>query len=552
MKNRNKWMIGGMLLAALGIGSFFTQQTAVTAAEINIPYTDSNQGFTTGIDGTSLCLNLRNANNCICEDIPQDVACSGYLSVTFSIHGIGTDAYRLQKDGTQGTPYFAELVGVVRSAQDEEILRFCNGEEDDFAPGTVAITGDGTYTVRTELTQDADQILSLAVNTNIDLYRYQEEGNLAKSGITMQVESVTTQQETATKQATAKQETPIFAQDFNTTMPMTTTQRATTTTATTPYWYGTTTSTTPYWYGTTTSDTPYWYWTTTRTEITTTAMTWRTKPVQGMTTTKKTASSRGYYLSALDQSSTIGLGEQLQLFVGNDGSYTVSSKNYQDIIPAWISFQPDVATVDDTGLVTAVSEGKAVIAAEINNTVISIEIIVAAPTTTTITTTMITTTMEEGTNVTKPAMTTTKPSAVNISVRAPQIVTINNIKRIPQEQAQLQLYLLNQPKDSDVVWSSFYPTIASVDQNGLVTGLSEGKAVIGAMIDGEVYAITLYVVGEEATTTAKSSSTVTTGTETIKGDINGDGVVGVDDAVILLQYYAKKAAGLDPKWEDLN
>lgn len=517
MKNRNKWMIGGMLLAALGIGSFFTQQTAVTAAEINIPYTDSNQGFTTGIDGTSLCLNLRNANNCICEDIPQDVACSGYLSVTFSIHGIGTDAYRLQKDGTQGTPYFAELVGVVRSAQDEEILRFCNGEEDDFAPGTVAITGDGTYTVRTELTQDADQILSLAVNTNIDLYRYQEEGNLAKSGITMQVESVTTQQETATKQAIAKQETPIFAQNFDTTMPMTTTQRATTTTATTPYWYGTTT----------------------RTGITTTWM-WRSTTRTAATTYKKSTSSRGYYLSALDQSSTIGLGEQLQLFVGNDGSYAVSSSNHQDIIPAWISFQPDVATVDNTGLVTAVSEGKAVIAAEINNIVISIEITVAAPTTTEITTEDLT------------WETTTKPSAVNISVRAPQIVTINNIKRIPQEQAQLQLYLLNQPKDSDVVWSSFYPTIASVDQNGLVTGLSEGKAVIGAMIDGEVYAITLYVVGEEVTTTAKSPSTVTTATETVKGDINSDGIISVDDAVILLQYYAKQAAGLNPKWEDLK
>lgn len=517
MKNRNKWMIGGMLLAALGIGSFFTQQTAVTAAEINIPYTDSNQGFTTGIDGTSLCLNLRNANNCICEDIPQDVACSGYLSVTFSIHGIGTDAYRLQKDGTQGTPYFAELVGVVRSAQDEEILRFCNGEEDDFAPGTVAITGDGTYTVRTELTQDADQILSLAVNTNIDLYRYQEEGNLAKSGITMQVESVTTQQETDTKQAITKQETPIFAQDFNTTMPMTTTQRATTTTATTPYWY----------------------WTTTRTGITTTWM-WRSTTRTAATTSKKSTSSRGYYLSALDQSSTIGLGEQLQLFVGNDGSYAVSSNNHQDIIPAWVSFQPDVATVDNTGLVTAVSEGKAVIAAEINNTVISIEITVAAPTTTAITTEDLT------------WGTTTKSSAVNISVRAPQIVTINNIKRIPKEQAQLQLYLLNQPKDSDVVWSSFYPTIASVDQNGLVTGLSEGKAVIGAMIDGKVYAITLYVVGEEVTTTAKSPSTVTTATETVKGDINSDGIISVDDAVILLQYYAKQAAGLNPKWEDLK
>lgn len=138
---------------------------------------------------------------------------------------------------------------------------------------------------------------------------------------------------------------------------MTTTQRATTTTATTPYWYGTTTSTTPYWYGTTTSDTPYWYWTTTRTEITTTWM-WRSTTITAATTSKKSTSSRGYYLSALDQSNTIGLGEQLQLFVGNDGSYTVSSKNYQDIIPAWISFQPNVATVDNTGLVTAVSEEK--------------------------------------------------------------------------------------------------------------------------------------------------------------------------------------------------
>lgn len=344
----------------------------------------------------------------------------------------------------------------------------------------------------------------------------------------MQVESVTTQQETATKQAIAKQETPIFAQNFDTTMPMTTTQRATTTTATTPYWYGTTTSTTP-----------YWYWTTTRTGITTTWM-WRSTTRTAATTYKKSTSSRRYYLSALDQSSTIGLGEQLQLFVGNDGSYAVSSSNHQDIIPAWISFQPDVATVDNTGLVTAVSEGKAVIAAEINNIVISIEITVAAPTTTEITTEDLT------------WETTTKPSAVNISVRAPQIVTINNIKRIPQEQAQLQLYLLNQPKDSDVVWSSFYPTIASVDQNGLVTGLSEGKAVIGAMIDGEVYAITLYVVGEEATTTAKSPSTVTTATETVKGDINSDGIISVDDAVILLQYYAKQAAGLNPKWEDLK
>ena len=76
--------------------------------------------------------------------------------------------------------------------------------------------------------------------------------------------------------------------------------------------------------------------------------------------------------------------------------------------------------------------------------------------------------------------------------------------------------------------------------------------MIGAMIDGEVYAITLYVVGEEVTTTAKSPSTVTTATETVKGDINSDGIISVDDAVILLQYYAKKAAGLDPKWEDLN
>ena len=42
--------------------------------------------------------------------------------------------------------------------------------------------------------------------------------------------------------------------------------------------------------------------------------------------------------------------------------------------------------IPDARRVTAVSEGKAVIAAEINNIVISIEITVAAPTTTEITT----------------------------------------------------------------------------------------------------------------------------------------------------------------------
>ena len=34
-------------------------------------------------------------------------------------------------------------------------------------------------------------------------------------------------------------------------------------------------------------------------------------------------------------------------------------------------------------------------------------------------------------------------------------------------------------------------------------------------------------------------------------DIDGDGIVSVSDAVYLLTYYAKKAAGTDVTWDDI-
>ena len=34
-------------------------------------------------------------------------------------------------------------------------------------------------------------------------------------------------------------------------------------------------------------------------------------------------------------------------------------------------------------------------------------------------------------------------------------------------------------------------------------------------------------------------------------DVDGDGVVAVSDAVYLLTYYARKAAGIDVTWDDI-
>ncbi len=157
--------------------SFLSLQTAfpVSAAVTVIPYTPSADSLTT--DGKYLRLNLRNVWNGSCEDVPQDVACSGFLSVTFTISGLGKLT----------APYTVSLLGTAGD------LTFWNHPSDTAVAGTVHVTRDGTYNVQTILPHAVSTIDCLLLATNINLYQYAENGTVADAGISLTVQQITTE-----------------------------------------------------------------------------------------------------------------------------------------------------------------------------------------------------------------------------------------------------------------------------------------------------------------------------------------------------------------------
>lgn len=96
------------------------------------------------------------------------------------------------------------------------------------------------------------------------------------------------------------------------------------------------------------------------------------------------------------------------------------------------------------------------------------------------------------------------------------------------EGASLQLTATVLPENSDktVLWSSNNPSVATVDNNGLVTTHSVGTATITAMTtDGS---------------NLSSSCTVTLLPVGVKGDMNGDGNVSITDVASLIDYLLSK------------
>jgi hypothetical protein len=146
----------------------------VSASEIvEIPYTRSEGSLTRS--GKYLRLLLRNVWNADCEDVPQDVHCSEAIAVTFAISGLPEQA-----------DYTISLMGAVGS------MTFWGNETDSVTAGSVNVTGDGTYTVQTILSDDADTIQCLVLDTDIDLYDFSEGGTVADSGIAITVQRLTT------------------------------------------------------------------------------------------------------------------------------------------------------------------------------------------------------------------------------------------------------------------------------------------------------------------------------------------------------------------------
>jgi len=76
-------------------------------------------------------------------------------------------------------------------------------------------------------------------------------------------------------------------------------------------------------------------------------------------------------------------------------------------------------------------------------------------------------------------------------------------------------------EDKTIVWSSSDTTIATVDKNGNVVGVSSGEAVITATLSAD------------PTVTASCMVSVIKG-DTLKGDVNGDGEVNISDVNVLI------------------
>lgn len=189
-----------------------------------------------------------------------------------------------------------------------------------------------------------------------------------------------------------------------------------------------------------------------------------------------------------------------------------------------------------------------------------------------------TTTKKTTTGTTKPSNTTTSARTTQTttitSLEQPvtgttlegdgRVVTQKNIKEIHQIGATLQLYYLGE-KGEVPQWVSTDDSVATIDQDGVLTAVSEGSVIVGALVNQKFYKLTITVSVPKTTaettipiktettdlttaTTEPMTTTIVTTTTTLPdpyemGDVDGDSMVSVDDAIQILTYYARRAAG---------
>ena len=137
----------------------------------------------TNDDGSTARLNIYNIWGNDVEDIDPNQAIIDYIEVTFTISGLGSKSCNVNEDGSDADPYVMNLVGTI-------------GENEFWeagAAGTVNITGDGQYTVRTDIATPADTVLCLVLSSNINFYQLKDGvTSIADSGLNITVDSIKT------------------------------------------------------------------------------------------------------------------------------------------------------------------------------------------------------------------------------------------------------------------------------------------------------------------------------------------------------------------------
>ena len=169
-----------------------------------------------GDEGNAVRRNIYNTWGNNVTDIDANSAVSEYISVEFTISGIGSDSARKDADSStkydgDGVNYVAFVGGSVAGTARHSITG--GDPTDEF----ISITGDGTYTATWTLGDlSSENISCLYLQTNIDFTDYVAEADketaeknkdVAASGITLTINSIKTVEPDAAEESDSESET---------------------------------------------------------------------------------------------------------------------------------------------------------------------------------------------------------------------------------------------------------------------------------------------------------------------------------------------------------
>ena len=194
---RLKNILAGATALALCTVSFAS--LAADAGEVKTIDCSNASVLGLGDEGNALRRNIYNVWGNSVEDIDPNTAVSEYITIDFTISGIGSDSARKDtssstKYDADGTNYYAFIGGSIAGNSRHSI----SGA--DATSEYTAINGDGTYTVTWTLDSPSENISCLYLQTNIDFTEYvaeadretaEKEKNTAASGITITINSIT-------------------------------------------------------------------------------------------------------------------------------------------------------------------------------------------------------------------------------------------------------------------------------------------------------------------------------------------------------------------------
>ena len=172
-----KKIFAAMAAAAISTSAFAAMSLSASAVEQSLSYTESAGTLNVDNDGVSLRRNIINPYQ-DAEDLDPNTTVSDHITIDFTVSGIG-DASALE----DGTPFKAWIAGSIGANPQVWTMA-------DAGDNTVAITGDGDYSVTWPLAEGSETIEIFFLQTNINMYAFGD--GLDKTTANLTINSIKT------------------------------------------------------------------------------------------------------------------------------------------------------------------------------------------------------------------------------------------------------------------------------------------------------------------------------------------------------------------------